>query len=177
MHYMRIPRVHWRDRLLKLRAAGLNAIQTWVPLFFSRVSKPTHQICALIPQSLFTSNYHTFCRYIQWSLHEPWPGVYDFDGNLDISSYFKEAQDLGLAVIVRLGPYIDAEVDMVSLWSIKELLVCWWQAERQAYFIGWASILASQKGPPHEATNKWSMWGFSSMAFWGIVVILDEVLS
>ncbi|CAG0887731.1 unnamed protein product [Darwinula stevensoni] len=88
MHYMRIPRIHWRDRLLKLRAAGLNAIQT----------------------------------YIQWSLHEPWPGVYDFDGNLDISSYFKEAQDLGLAVIIRLGPYIDAEMDMGGLpfWLLRE---------------------------------------------------------
>ncbi|CAG0887732.1 unnamed protein product [Darwinula stevensoni] len=102
MHYMRIPRIHWRDRLLKLRAAGLNAIQTLL--------------------KLRAAGLNAIQTYIQWSLHEPWPGVYDFDGNLDISSYFKEAQDLGLAVIVRLGPYIDAEVDMGGLpfWLLRE---------------------------------------------------------
>ncbi|XP_076583482.1 beta-galactosidase [Chaetodon auriga] len=31
IHYSRIPRVYWRDRLLKMYMAGLNAIQTYVP--------------------------------------------------------------------------------------------------------------------------------------------------
>ena len=30
IHYSRIPRVYWKDRLLKMYMAGLNAIQTWV---------------------------------------------------------------------------------------------------------------------------------------------------
>lgn len=30
MHYFRIPRVHWRDRLEKLKAAGFNTVETYV---------------------------------------------------------------------------------------------------------------------------------------------------
>ena len=28
MHYFRVPRAYWKDRLLKIKAAGLNAVQT-----------------------------------------------------------------------------------------------------------------------------------------------------
>ncbi|KAK7912896.1 hypothetical protein WMY93_013107 [Mugilogobius chulae] len=31
IHYNRIPRVYWKDRLLKMYMAGLNAIQTYIP--------------------------------------------------------------------------------------------------------------------------------------------------
>uniref|UniRef100_A0A673AF53 Beta-galactosidase n=1 Tax=Sphaeramia orbicularis TaxID=375764 RepID=A0A673AF53_9TELE len=31
IHYSRIPRVYWKDRLLKMYLAGLNAIQTYIP--------------------------------------------------------------------------------------------------------------------------------------------------
>ncbi len=31
MHYFRIPEQYWEDRLLKLRAAGLNTVETYVP--------------------------------------------------------------------------------------------------------------------------------------------------
>ncbi|CAG9766096.1 unnamed protein product [Ceutorhynchus assimilis] len=31
MHYFRVPRASWRDRLKKLRAAGLNTVETYVP--------------------------------------------------------------------------------------------------------------------------------------------------
>lgn len=31
MHYFRVPREYWRDRLRKMRAAGLNAVETYVP--------------------------------------------------------------------------------------------------------------------------------------------------
>eukprot|EP00118_Oscarella_pearsei_P015948 m.148471 g.148471 ORF g.148471 m.148471 type:complete len:138 (+) comp38498_c1_seq18:27-440(+) len=30
MHYFRVPRPYWADRMKKIRAAGLNAIQTYV---------------------------------------------------------------------------------------------------------------------------------------------------
>ena len=28
MHYFRVPRYYWEDRLMKMRAAGLNAVET-----------------------------------------------------------------------------------------------------------------------------------------------------
>ncbi|XP_045292650.1 beta-galactosidase isoform X1 [Leopardus geoffroyi] len=34
IHYFRVPRFYWKDRLLKMKMAGLNAIQTYVPWNF-----------------------------------------------------------------------------------------------------------------------------------------------
>ncbi len=56
-----------------------------------------------------------FHRYVAWNLHEPIPGHYDFSGILDIVEYVKTAQELGLHVIVRPGPYICAEWEMGGL--------------------------------------------------------------
>jgi beta-galactosidase len=28
IHYFRVPRMYWKDRLMKMKAAGLNAVQT-----------------------------------------------------------------------------------------------------------------------------------------------------
>ncbi|XP_078572211.1 beta-galactosidase-like isoform X2 [Branchiostoma floridae x Branchiostoma japonicum] len=88
IHYSRVPRSYWQDRLTKMYAAGLNAIQTYVP----------------------------------WNLHEPKPGKYDFTGNNDIEAFLKMANDTGLLVILRPGPYICAEWDMGGLpsWLMKD---------------------------------------------------------
>jgi beta-galactosidase len=81
MHYARIPRPYWRDRLRKARAMGLNAITT----------------------------------YVFWNLHEPKPGVYDFSGQLDVAEFVREAQQEGLYVILRPGPYVCSEWDLGGL--------------------------------------------------------------
>ncbi|XP_052825848.1 beta-galactosidase [Octopus bimaculoides] len=77
MHYFRTPNYYWHDRLSKMKAAGLNAVQT----------------------------------YIAWNFHEPLPKVYQFSGDHDLVGFLKTAQDVGLLVILRIGPYIDAEWD------------------------------------------------------------------
>jgi beta-galactosidase len=81
MHYARVPREYWRDRLEKARAMGLNTITT----------------------------------YVFWNLHEPRPGVWDFSGNLDVAAYVKLAQQVGLHVILRPGPYVCSEWDLGGL--------------------------------------------------------------
>ena len=96
MHYFRIPEEYWEDRLLKLRAAGLNTVETYVP----------------------------------WNYHEPKKGQFNFEGMFDIERFIKTAQDLGLYVIVRPGPYICAEWDFGGLpaWLLKDKNVrlrCW----------------------------------------------------
>ncbi len=78
MHYARIPREYWRDRLQKARAMGLNTVST----------------------------------YVFWNAHEPRPGVYDFSGSLDVSAFVRMAQQEGLYVILRPGPYSCAEWDL-----------------------------------------------------------------
>jgi beta-galactosidase len=75
MHYARIPREYWRDRMKKMRAMGLN----------------------------------TLCMYSFWNVHEPRPGRFDFDANLDIGAFIRTAQEEGLWVLVRPGPYSCAE--------------------------------------------------------------------
>ncbi|KAK5865833.1 hypothetical protein PBY51_020072 [Eleginops maclovinus] len=81
IHYNRIPRVYWKDRLLKMYMAGLNAIQTYIP----------------------------------WNYHEESPGQYNFSGDRDVEYFLQLAQDIGLMVILRPGPYICGEWDMGGL--------------------------------------------------------------
>ena len=48
--------------------------------------------------------------YVFWNYHETTPGVWDFkSGNKDIAEYVKIAQEEGLYVILRPGPYVCAE--------------------------------------------------------------------
>lgn len=77
MHYARIPRAFWRERLQQARAMGLNTITT----------------------------------YVFWNLHEPEPGRFDFSDNLDLAAFVRTAQDVGLNVVLRPGPYVCAELD------------------------------------------------------------------
>lgn len=75
IHYPRVPREYWRDRLRKARAMGLNTVET----------------------------------YVFWNLHEPKPGVFDFSGQLDVATFIRTAQEEGLNVLLRPGPYVCAE--------------------------------------------------------------------
>ncbi len=54
-----------------------------------------------------------FDSYIEWSSHEPEKGTYDFSGDKDLIGFLKTAQEVGLVVILRAGPFIAAERDMV----------------------------------------------------------------
>lgn len=49
--------------------------------------------------------------YVFWNLHERERGVYDFSGRLDLFKFCKLAQEHGLHVILRIGPYICAETN------------------------------------------------------------------
>ncbi|XP_053978638.1 beta-galactosidase [Hylaeus volcanicus] len=80
-HYFRAPRRYWRDRLRKMRAAGLNAVST----------------------------------YVEWSLHEPRPDVWHWSGDADLTEFLSIAQEEGLMVLLRPGPYICAERDFGGL--------------------------------------------------------------
>ena len=76
MHFARIPKEYWRQRLKMLRAMGLNTVAT----------------------------------YVFWNYQETSPGVWDFKtGNHDVREFIKIAQQEGLMVILRPGPYVCAE--------------------------------------------------------------------
>jgi beta-galactosidase len=55
---------------------------------------------------------NSITTYVFWNLHEPRPGVYDFSGQNDVAEYIREAQQEGLHVILRPGPYVCAEWEL-----------------------------------------------------------------
>ncbi|HUZ57226.1 MAG TPA: beta-galactosidase [Hanamia sp.] len=76
MHFARVPKAYWRQRLQMMKAMGLNTVAT----------------------------------YVFWNYQEISPGVWDFKtGNKDIAEFIKTAQEVGLMVILRPGPYACAE--------------------------------------------------------------------
>ncbi len=76
MHFARVPKAYWKQRLEMMKAMGLNTVAT----------------------------------YVFWNYHETAPGVWDFKtGNKNISEFIKTAQEVGLFVILRPGPYACAE--------------------------------------------------------------------
>ncbi|CRK91904.1 CLUMA_CG005524, isoform A [Clunio marinus] len=50
--------------------------------------------------------------YVEWSLHNPRDGIYDFTGIADLELFIKLAAQEDLYVILRPGPYICAERDL-----------------------------------------------------------------
>lgn len=65
---------------------------------------------------------NTVETYIPWNMHEPEKGSFRFDGMLDVVSFVKLAQELGLWVILRPSPYICAEWEFGGLpaWLLAE---------------------------------------------------------
>jgi len=88
MHFARIPRDYWRQRLQMVKACGFNAV----------------------------------CAYMFWNYHEPVRGRYEFAGEKDVAAFCKVAQEEGLWVVLRPGPYCCAEWEFGGLpwWLMKE---------------------------------------------------------
>jgi beta-galactosidase len=88
LHYFRVLPACWRDRLEKMRAFGLNTVET----------------------------------YVAWNLHEPRPGEFHFEGQLDLVKFIETAAEVGLKVLVRPGPYICSEWEFGGLpaWLLKD---------------------------------------------------------
>ncbi|MEO7176471.1 MAG: beta-galactosidase, partial [Saprospiraceae bacterium] len=82
MHYARIPKPYWRQRIKMAKAMGLNTIST----------------------------------YVFWNYHELSPGVFDFKSeNRNLAEFITIAQEEGMFVILRPGPYVCAEWDLGGL--------------------------------------------------------------
>lgn len=60
--------------------------------------------------------------YVFWNDHEAQPGVYDFSGDRDVAEFIREAQQEGLYVILRPGPYACAEWEWggYPAWLLKQ---------------------------------------------------------
>jgi beta-galactosidase len=65
---------------------------------------------------------NTVCAYLFWNLHEPEPGQFNWSGQADDAEFCRIAQEEGLWVILRPGPYACAEWEMggTPWWMLKE---------------------------------------------------------
>jgi len=72
-------------------------------------------------KKLKACGFNTVETYTCWNLHERKEGQFDFSGILDLERYITLAENLGLNVIVRPGPYICSEFEFGGLpsWLLK----------------------------------------------------------
>lgn len=65
---------------------------------------------------------NTVATYVFWNIHEPQPGVFNFSGNADLAEFIREAQQEGLYVLLRAGPYSCAEWEFGGFpaWLMKD---------------------------------------------------------
>jgi beta-galactosidase len=64
---------------------------------------------------------NTVCAYLFWNMHEPRPGEFNWSGQADAAAFCRAAQEEGLWVILRPGPYACAEWEMGGFpwWLLK----------------------------------------------------------
>ncbi|XP_068216121.1 beta-galactosidase-1-like protein 2 [Palaemon carinicauda] len=95
LHYFRVHPSHWRDTLKKIRAAGMNAVETYVPW---NLHEPRQNV------------------YDFGDLGE------DMSAFLDVRSFIQMAQEEDLFVILRPGPYICAEWEFGGMpsWLLRD---------------------------------------------------------
>jgi beta-galactosidase GanA len=70
---------------------------------------PSPSLWPDILQKMKAEGYNAVTIYFDWAYHSPAPGVYDFSGVRDVNKLLDDAQRVGLYVIARPGPYINAE--------------------------------------------------------------------
>jgi beta-galactosidase GanA len=78
---------------------------------FHQFRLPSPDLWLDIFQKMKAAGFNATSLYFDWGYHSPAPGVYDFSGVRDIDKELDAAQQAGLYVIARPGPYINAEVD------------------------------------------------------------------
>ena len=74
-------------------------------------------------QKMIACGINTLETYIAWNIHEPQKGIFDFiSSGLNIRKFILLAEELGLYVIIRPGPYICSEWDLGGLpaWLLKD---------------------------------------------------------
>ncbi|UPG93009.1 glycoside hydrolase family 35 protein [Luteibacter aegosomatissinici] len=62
-------------------------------------------------QKMKAAGFNAVEIYFDWGYHSPKRGVYDFTGIRDVDRLLDMARDVGIYVIARPGPYINAETD------------------------------------------------------------------
>jgi beta-galactosidase GanA len=76
----------------------------------TEISLPVPDLYLDIFQKIKALGYNGVSFYVDWALLEGKPGVYRADGVFDLQPFFDAAQEAGIYLLARPGPYINAEV-------------------------------------------------------------------
>lgn len=60
---------------------------------------------------------------MEWSFHEPYSGVYNFEEQADIEHFLTISKQENMMVLIRPGPFISAERDFVSTYSLYSICI------------------------------------------------------
>jgi beta-galactosidase GanA len=71
---------------------------------------PSPDLWRDVLQKMKASGFNTVAFYFDWGFHSPKKGVYDFSGIRDIDRLLTMAEEEGLYVMTRAGPYVNAEL-------------------------------------------------------------------
>jgi beta-galactosidase GanA len=72
---------------------------------------PSPDLWTDVLQKMKAAGFNAVEIYFDWGYHSPRRGVYDFSGIRDVDRLLDIARDVGIYVIARPGPYINAETD------------------------------------------------------------------
>ncbi|WP_336296681.1 beta-galactosidase [Arthrobacter antioxidans] len=83
----------------------------WIPvsgeIHYSRVPRRRWRETLLLMRS---GGIDVVSCYVIWLHHQPEQGAVDFDGDLDVAAFVELCAELGLGVVLRLGPWVHGEV-------------------------------------------------------------------
>ncbi|WP_199439725.1 beta-galactosidase [Umezawaea beigongshangensis] len=70
---------------------------------------PSPDLWRDVLEKIRAAGFNGVSLYFHWGYHSPAPGVYDFTGVRDVERLLRMTEELGLYVVARPGPYINAE--------------------------------------------------------------------
>ncbi|XP_063285398.1 beta-galactosidase-1-like protein [Pelobates fuscus] len=89
--------------------------------------------------------------YVPWNFHEPEPGMFNFEGDRALEHFLDLANETGLLVIIRPGPYICSEWDMGGLpaWLLnkKDIVLRTSDPDYLSAVNSWLSVLLPRLRP------------------------------
>jgi beta-galactosidase GanA len=70
---------------------------------------PSPELWRDVLEKIRAAGFNGVSLYFSWAYHSPAPGKYDFTGVRDVDRLLRLTEELGMYVVVRPGPYINAE--------------------------------------------------------------------
>lgn len=121
---------------------------------------------------------------MEWSLHQPTENEWHWTGDADVVEFINIAQEEGLFVLLRPGPYICAERDFVSIsrkCCIFQFSISSFMKINNVLYLGRTSILVTSTSAGHKFAHKRSTWEFLTIfncsLFFKIYPVIEVFLS